>query len=344
MLLDGLLQNETMIIDAHGHLVPETLLSEIQTRAADFPSVSLVTKREKSLAFSFCGKAATRPVAPFLQDVRKRLAWMASNGIDRQVVGCWLDMFGYELPGEEGEQWSRMINRHMAGVAREHPEFIPLASVPLQDGARAAAVLADAMAVGFKGVMIGTQPDAAGGVLDAPDLDPFWRTAHESGAIVYIHPVFESGDARVRDYGMANAVGRITDTLIAVSRIIFSGHVARYSGARLVAVTGGAALPYVLGRLQRNYNLQSGNLGDPEVALKQLYYDTIVHDPRALRFMADIVGADRIMMGSDSPFPIGDGSPMDVVSKAGFSAADASRINGGLAMRLFGLDGGEAGD
>jgi aminocarboxymuconate-semialdehyde decarboxylase len=142
---------------------------------------------------------------------------------------------------------------------------------------------------------------------------------------------------------MANAVGRITDTLIAVSRIIFSGHVARYSGARLVAVTGGAALPYVLGRLRRNYELQSGNLGDPEAALKLLYYDTIVHDPRALRFMADIVGADRIMMGSDSPFPIGDDSPMDVVSKAGFSAADERRINGGLAMQLFGLDGG-AGD
>ena len=84
---------------------------------------------------------------------------------------------------------------------------------------------------GFKGVMIGTQPDAAGGVLDAPDLDPFWRTAHESGAIVYIHPVFESGDDRLGDYGMANAVGRITDTLIAFSRIIFSGHVARYNGA-----------------------------------------------------------------------------------------------------------------
>ena len=76
--------------------------------------------------------------------------------------------------------------------------------------------------------------------------------------------------------------------------------------------------------------------------LKQLYYDTIVHDPRALTFMADIVGVDRIMMGSDSPFPIGDKSPLDIVSKAGFSEAELNRINGGLAARLFGLDGDQA--
>jgi aminocarboxymuconate-semialdehyde decarboxylase len=263
------------------------------------------------------------------------LAWMSSSGIDRQVIGCWLDMFGYELPGEEGEPWSRMINRHMASIALDHPEFVPLATVPLQDGRRAAAVLEEAMAEGFKGVMIGTQPDAAGGVLDAPDLDPFWTKAHELKCIVYIHPVFDSGDDRVHDYGMANAVGRITDTLIAVSRIIFSGHVARYSGARLVAVTGGAALPYVVGRLRRNYSLQSGQLADPDAALRQFYYDTIVHDSQTLRFLADVVGVERIMMGSDSPFPIGDDSPMDVVSEAGFSQPEVDQINGGLAARLF---------
>lgn len=326
-----------MIIDAHGHFVPQSLLAEIKARQAEFPSVSLATKSEHSLAFSFCGKDATRPVAPALQDVSQRLHWLASTGIEQQVVGCWLDMFGYELPVTEGEAWSCMINRHMAELARAHPEFVPLASVPLQDGVRASAVLRRALDDGFKGIMIGTQPDAAGGVLDAPDLDPFWGMAHESEAIVYIHPVFECGDGRVRDYGMANAVGRITDTLIAVSRIIFSGHVTRYSGARIVVVTGGAALPYVVGRLQRNYELHSNNLSNPHEALRTLYFDTIVHDARALRFMAEIVGTDRIMMGSDSPFPIGDASPLDVVANAGFSAADVNRINGGLAAQLFGL-------
>jgi len=329
---------KSMIIDAHAHLVPEALLAEIKARQAEFPSVSLVSKHEADLAFSFCDKDPTRPVAPSLQDLPARLDWMRSTGVDRQVVGCWLDMFGYELPVAEGSAWARMINRHMAQVALAHPEFVPLASVPLQDGAQAASVLREALDDGFKGIMIGTQPDAAGGVLDAPDLDPFWGMAHESGTIVYVHPVFECGDDRVHDYGMANAVGRITDTMIAVSRIIFSGHVVRYSGVRLVAVTGGAALPYVLGRLQRNFELNHANLSDPQAALQQLYYDTIVHDARVLRFLAEIVGEDRIMMGSDSPFPIGDASPLDVVANAGFTPAQMRWVNGGLAAHLFGLD------
>jgi aminocarboxymuconate-semialdehyde decarboxylase len=313
------LQNTRMIIDAHAHLVPEALLSDIRSRQTDFTSVELVMKNEQSLAFSFCGKPPTRPVAPFLSDVAGRKAWMSAKGIDRQVVGCWLDMFGYELPGDQGEAWSKMINKHMADFAARHREFIPLATVPLQSGARAAAVLQEAMADGFKGVMIGTQPDAAGGVLDSPDLDPFWAMAHATQAIVYIHPVFDAGDDRVHDYGMANAVGRITDMLIAMSRI--------------------AGLPYVLGRLRRNYELQSEILADPDQALQQLYYDTILHDSHALRFMADIVGTERIMMGSDSPFPIGDKNPMDIVSQAAFSPSEESQINGGLAANLFGLNG-----
>src|SRR6185437_4389248 len=99
--------------------------------------------------------------------------------------------------------------------------------------------------------------------------------------------------------GMANAVGRITDTLIAMSRLIYAGHVTRFAKVKIIAGMGGAALPYVVGRLRRNYSLNKEKLGDPDAALAAMYYDTIVHDTRSLRFLADVVGADRVMMGSD---------------------------------------------
>ena len=108
--------------------------------------------------------------------------------------------------------------------------------------------------------------------------------------MLFIHPVFESGDARVHDYGMANAVGRITDTLIAVSRMIYSGHILRYRNAKIVVGIGGAALPYVLGRLRRNYEVDHDKLKDPDASLAALYYDTLVHDARALRLLAEVVG------------------------------------------------------
>src|SRR5207253_3664948 len=124
------------------------------------------------------------------------------------------------------------------------------------------------------------------------------------------HPVFESGDDRVHDYGMANAVGRITDTLIAMSRLIYAGHVTRYANARIVAGIGGAALPYVIGRLRRNYSLDKDKLGDPDAALAAMYYDTIVQDPPALRYLSDIVRAERLLKGSGQPFPNGDPVPL----------------------------------
>jgi aminocarboxymuconate-semialdehyde decarboxylase len=325
-----------MIIDCHAHLVPPSLLDAIRAARADFPSVKLI-EEGGSLGFAFADNKPTRPVSKPLSDIAGRLQWLDTNKIERQVVGGWLDMFGYEIPADEGVRWSRLINTHLAKIAQDEPRFIPLATVPLQDGARAAEVLKEAHAEGFKGAMIGTQPKGKGGVLDDPSLLPFWEAANSLGSIVFIHPVFESGDDRVHDYGMANAVGRITDTLIAMSRLIYAGHVTRYASIKIVAGIGGAALPYVIGRLRRNYSLDKDKLADPDAALAAMYYDTIVQDARALRYLADVVGADRVMMGSDMPFPIGDLAPLKIVQETSFSDAERASINGGLVQKLFGL-------
>jgi aminocarboxymuconate-semialdehyde decarboxylase len=325
-----------MIIDCHAHVVPPALLDAIRADKAQFPSIKLI-EEGGSLGFSFAGNRPTRPVSKQLSDIAARLAWLDTNKIDRQVVGGWLDMFAYEIPIEEGLRWSRLINTHLAKLAKEQPRFIPLATVPLQDGARAAEVLKEAHSQGFKGAMIGTQPKGKGGVLDDASLLPFWEMADSLGSIIFIHPVFESGDDRVHDYGMANAVGRITDTLIAMSRLIYAGHVTRFANMKVVAGIGGAALPYVIGRLRRNYSLDKDKLGDPDAALASMYYDTIVQDTRTLRYLADIVGANRIMMGSDMPFPIGDLAPLKIVQETSFTDAERAGINGGVVQKLFGL-------
>jgi aminocarboxymuconate-semialdehyde decarboxylase len=184
--------------------------------------------------------------------------------------------------------------------------------------------------------MIGTLPRGVGSVLDAPDLAPFWQAAHEEGAVVHVHPSFDAGDPRVDDYGLANAVGRIADALIAVSRLVSAGHVARYARAKIVVPMGAAGLPFLLGRLERNHALTPG-LGDPAEALRHIYTDTIVHDPRVLRFVADTMGAGRIMLGSDMPFPIGDAEPARIVDAAGLSPAERASVSGGLARELFRL-------
>jgi aminocarboxymuconate-semialdehyde decarboxylase len=324
-----------MIIDCHAHMVPPALLTEVQARAAEFPSIRLVDQAG-GFGFSFAGNKATRPVSKPLQDLGRRGDWMAQNGIDKQAVGGWLDMFGYEIPAAEGVAWSRLINRHLHEFAAQDGRFIPLATVPMQDGVAAAEMLDEAMGQGFAGVMIGTQPKGVGGVLDDPALSSFWETADRTGAVVFIHPVFESGDNRVHDYGMANAVGRVTDTMIAVARLLYAGIPLRHAGAKIVCGIGGSGLPGLLGRLRTNAALDP-TLADPQANLKALWFDTILQDARTLRFVADMVGVDRLMMGSDYPFPIGDMQPRRILTEAGFTPAEIAAMETGTASKLFGL-------
>ncbi|HLA21164.1 MAG TPA: amidohydrolase family protein, partial [Pseudolabrys sp.] len=129
-------------------------------------------------------------------------------------------------------------------------------------------------------------------------------------------------------------LGRITDAAVAVARLISAGHVAKYKQAKFFAPMGAAALPFVLGRLKRNAAITPG-VGDPVAALAAIYTDTIVHDARVLKFVIEIMGTDRLMMGSDMPFPIGDLEPLKIVAEAGLAKAQADQINGGLAQKLF---------
>ena len=324
-----------MIVDCHAHLVPPELLAAIRKDAAKFPNVRQI-EDGGSLAFAFAGAKPTRPVSKPLSDIPARLAWMSKQGIDKQVVGGWVDMFGYELAGAEGEAWSRLANDTLFAAAKAEPHFVPLATVPLGDGTRAAAVLKDAVKAGFSGAMIGTLPRGVGSTLDHTDLDPFWQAADETGALIHIHPSFDAGDKRVNDFGLANGLGRITDAVIAVARLISAGHVAKYKNARIFAPMGAAALPFVLGRLKRNAAITPG-IGDPVAGLAAIYTDTILHDARVLKFVIEMMGTERLMMGSDMPFPIGDTEPMKIVTAAGLSKAQADLINGGLAARLFNI-------
>lgn len=322
-----------MVIDAHGHLIPPDLLTTIRKESSRLPSLRVI-EDPAGLALAFGGAKATRPVMTGLSDIAGRVAWMEQQGIDRQVVGGWPDWFGNDLPPAEGETWCKLVNEALLAASKAERRFIPLAAVPMQDGARAAAVLKAVMAAGFPGAMISTLPRGIGSVLDAPDLDPFWTMAHETGALIHIHPAFDAGESRVNDYGLANGVGRVSDAVVAMSRLLMSGHITRYRNAKVFAPIGAAGLPFVAGRLNRAHSITPGT-ADPVEALHLIYTDTIVHDPRVLRFVIEMMGHERIMLGSDMPFPIGDQEPRKMVADAGLKPDQVASINGGLAAKVF---------
>jgi aminocarboxymuconate-semialdehyde decarboxylase len=222
----------------------------------------------------------------------------------------------------------------MAKDAAVLPRLSALATVPLQDGRLAARVLEEALDAGFKGAMLATQPKGIGGNLDDPSLDPFWELASARNAAIFLHPHYICSDDRLDGYDLINAVGRLADTTIAVARLLFSGHLTRYPGVSLVLSHAGGALPYALGRLKRNKAIHP-EYADPEEGFRRLFFDTVMFEPRALRFLCDVAGAEKVMLGSDFPFGIGDPDPCGIVDRTELAAAERDAILGGNAARIF---------
>ena len=325
-----------MIIDTHAHMLPQSTLEALRLESNNFPSINLIESEEK-YQLSFNGEKPTRPIMPKLRMFLEREQFLLSNGIDLQISGGWLDSFGYEIEPEEGADWSRFLNEGMLTDCKGRDELVPLATVPMQSGKLAAKVLQEAVKAGMPGAMIGTQPHGGYGNLDDPDLDEFWEIAAELQVPIVIHPMFGSDDARLHDMQMMNAVGRVCDVSVAISRMLFKGHLTRYDGLTIVASTGGGALPYMLGRLERNFKAFPDLVGDPVQEFHKLYFDSIVFQPDILQFLSKKVGVEKIMLGSDYPFPIGDQEPRSVIDKAGFSESDQELMLTGNARKLFRL-------
>ena len=325
-----------MIIDTHAHMLPQSTLEALRSESKNFPSINLIESEEK-YQLSFNGEKPTRPIMPKLRMFLEREQFLLSNGIDLQISGGWLDSFGYEIEPEEGADWSRFLNEGMLTDCKGRDELVPLATVPMQSGKLAAKVLQEAVKAGMPGAMIGTQPHGGYGNLDDPDLDEFWEIAAELQVPIVIHPMFGSDDARLHDMQMMNAVGRVCDVSVAISRMLFKGHLTRYDGLTIIASTGGGALPYMLGRLERNFKAFPDLVGDPVQEFHKLYFDSIVFQPDILQFLSKKVGVEKIMLGSDYPFPIGDQEPRSVIDKAGFSESDQELMLTGNARKLFRL-------
>ncbi|WP_244321366.1 amidohydrolase family protein [Streptomyces melanosporofaciens] len=186
---------------------------------------------------------------------------------------------------------------------------------------------------GLPGVMIATR--AGERELDSPEFTPFWEAADESRAIVFLHPGFGAASPRYHDFGLVNGLARLEDTTVAMARMLYAGIPARFPGARILIAHGGAALPYVLGRLVRHHLTDPQGTADPLESFPRLYFDSVLFDPTALEYLVAKAGPGRVLLGSDYPFPIGDPSPRAVVEAAHLESAERGRILGGSAAALL---------
>lgn len=328
-------------VDIHCHLATPASRSPVAVhRRPEFEPYDYFMGRDSKdhnqVMFPGIEAALTVPAA--------RLEHMDRMGVDVQGLATFVSEYFYWAPGPAGAEAARIQNDRLAAAAADHPDrFVPLgATVPLQDVDRAIGEMDRAVdELGFKGLQIGGTVD--GRNLDEPRFRPFWAAVEAKGIPVILHPNGFPESRRLGDYFLVNCIGNPLETMVAASRMIFSGLFEEHPGIELVLLHGGGYLPFYAARADHTWKVRPETRvhipeHPPSHYMKRLYYDTVVFQPLYLRHLIEVVGADRVMLGTDFPFDMSETDPLALIdSTEGLGEDQRAAIKGGNAARLYGL-------
>ncbi|WP_033278635.1 amidohydrolase family protein [Streptomyces sp. NRRL F-525] len=324
------------VVDFHGHLaVPaaDALVAGTPGLAAELAA----EQRAHSPASLAANRAQLQRLGPKLTDVSTRLADLDAMGVDIQVVGP-MPMHHYWADPDLAIHLARTVNAAVAAHCATAPDRLyGLGTVPLQHPDLAVALLDQAVNDhGLYGISVSTTVD--GRELADHAHDVVWQRAEELGAVVFVHPWGCSLGARLATNYLGNTVGQPVETTVALSHLIFTGVLDRFTRLKLVAAHGGGYLPTYIGRSDHAWQVREdarGCLEPPSAYLRRMWFDALVYTPGALRHLVEAVGADRVVLGTDHPFDMGVDDPVARLDAAGLAPADRAAVAGGNALDLL---------
>jgi len=326
------------VVDVHAHVIVPEVLHDAGRDEGWRPRV----RREGDHQVVEVDGREVRSAVREWVDLDAIVADQDAAGTDVVVLAPWVVLLGYEAEPHEGLRRCRIQNEGLAGLVGRRPDRVAaLGAVPLQDPALAARELRALMA---EGILAGVEVAASvrGTYLGDGAFEPFWAAAAETGALVLVHPTTRGFPAPVfAEHYLWNAVGNPLETTVTAAHLVLTGTMERHPGLRVVLAHGGGTILALRGRLRHAHSFQpqarSALRESPEDSLRRFYYDSVVHDPGLVRALVETVGAQRVLLGSDHPFDMGDLRPADTVRAAGLDAADEAAVLGGNAAALLGL-------
>ncbi|HEY7648111.1 MAG TPA: amidohydrolase family protein [Methylomirabilota bacterium] len=293
-------------IDIHAHLVPRSLWQAADARREWYgfrhePGDGIGTMVGGGKRTGFAS-----PKVRFTPE--ERLQDMDAQGVDVQVVSIHTPFFGYHLDPAQGRALAREVNDEIAGMTRQWPQrFAGLATLPVQDVKAAIDELERAVTVlGLKGAELDTVVN--GENWDEPRFLPLFKAAEAMGAVLFFHPQPQHNFMMQRSarYGLSNSLGVIVEDAIVVAILIFGGILDACPNLKVCVAHGGGPACFAMGRIDRSWQRGPDARGQaqqpPSAYQRRLYYDTVVGSEKALRFLLDEVGVDRVVLGSDWPF------------------------------------------
>jgi aminocarboxymuconate-semialdehyde decarboxylase len=318
------------VVDVHTHFIPAFALTE----GAEGDGVLGVRAEDGWLVHP---QGFRYPVQPEYNDPAAKLAKMDEMGIDVSALSLSPTLFFYESPTAEAVEFARRANDALAEMVADEPRLLGLAHLPLQSPDEAAEELRRCVEeLGFPGAQIGTSY-ADGKPLDGPELEPVFDVADAHGSLVMLHPYYVGPKPGLEDFYFTNSLGNPIDTTVAAARLIHSGRLDRWKKLPIVLVHAGGFLPFQLGRLDHAFSVrrepQASLERPPSEYFDRFWMDTITHGDEQLAFLGSFAGTDRLVLGTDLPFDMGDSAPLERIRRAG---VDEHAI-GATGARLLGL-------
>lgn len=304
-----------MKIDIHTHIMPE----KMPNWTKKFGYGEFIHLEERNCkACMMKGDKVFRVVDKNTFDAATRKAECAATSVSQQVLSTIPVLFNYWAKPQDALETSRFFNDHIAETVSQHKDnFIGLGTVPLQHTDLAIKEMERCITeLQMPGIEIGTNVN--GRNLSEPEFLPFFEAAEKLGCAIFVHPWDMMGEKDMEKYWLPWLVGMPAETCRAICCLIFRGVLAKFPKLRIAFAHGGGSFPYTLGRIEHGFNVrpdlvQIDNKINPREYLGKFWIDSLVHDQSAFEFIMQSVGEDKICLGSDYPFPLGEHRPGELI-------------------------------
>lgn len=329
------------VIDVHAHILPRSLVSAYEQGREWFGT--MVERTAEGRTQLTTGPRRNQMSTPeYWFDYPERIPLMDKAGIDVQVLSLNPQLFRDREPLETAIAATRAVNDEIAeAVANGGGRFVGLATVPLQDSGAGVAELERAIGeLGLKGLIVGSH--VAGRNWDDADLFPILEAAERLGAFILLHPFSTRAGEIMPAFHMTNLIGNPMETTVAAGNLIFAGVMERLPDIKICLSHAGGYLPFAIGRFDHGYEeraqLRQNCPKKPSEYLRAFYYDMITHSGPGLEQVIDIVGADRILLGTDFPADMAVHEPVKFLNdQSWLGDTDRAAIAGNTAAELMGL-------
>src|SRR5690606_7697644 len=318
-----------MKIDIHTHIMPSTMPN--WTKKFGYGEFIHLEHRNCQ-ACMMKGDKLFRVVEENCFDDKARIKDMDETQVTMQVLSTIPVLFNYWAKPTDGNETSRFFNDHIAEtVSRQPSRFIGLGTVPMQDVDLAIKEMQRCVnELKLPGIELGSNIN--GRNLSEKEFFPFYEEAEKLGCAIFIHPWEMMGQQDMQRYWLPWLVGMPAETSRAICSLIFGGVFEKFPKLRVAFAHGGGSFPFTFGRIKHGFDVRPDLVAidtpiDPPTSLGRFWVDSLVHDNKALEFLIDLIGEDKICVGSDYPFPLGEQVPGEIVEKLKVDKKIIDKIN-----------------